>query len=148
VDREPPPGLPSAHGFRLLPHTADCAIEAWGPDRVTCMVEAVGGLVSAFADVGEAAAAAVLPVAIDPGPDADMLVRLLEEVIYTAEVFGQVPLRVHLADTEDGGVAGDMEVVPAAQATLIGPVPKAVSYHQLEMGEKGGAWRCRVVVDV
>jgi len=41
-----------------------------------------------------------------------------------------------------------LEVVEAAEVVLIGSVPKAVSGHGLEIGEDGGTWRCRVVVDV
>jgi SHS2 domain-containing protein len=140
--------LPDDRGFRLAPHTADCIIEAWGPDRVTCLAEAVGALVSMFADVGDAATTMTLPVVLESAPTPDLLVGLLEEVIYTVDVFGKVPVHVHLAEAEGGGVAGDLEVVEAAEVVLIGPVPKAVSWHGLEIGEDGGIWRCRVVVDV
>ena len=73
---------------------------------------------------------------------------LFEEVIYALDVFSVVPVRFHLAETEDGGIAGDMEVVPADQVGLVGPVPKAVSYHELSMASDEGGWRCRVLVDV
>jgi SHS2 domain-containing protein len=140
--------LPDDRGFRLAPHTADCIIEAWGPDRVTCLAEAVGALVSMFADVGDAATTMTLPVVLESAPTPDLLVGLLEEVIYTVDVFGKVPVYVHLAEAEGGGVAGDLEVVEAAEVVLIGPVPKAISWHGLEIGEDGGTWRCRVVVNV
>ncbi len=131
-----------------MPHTADCILEAWGPDRVTCLAEAVSALVSVFADVRDTATTTTLPVVLEPAPSPDLLVGLLEEVIYTVDVFGKVPAHVHLAEAEDGGVAGDLEVVGAAEVVLIGPVPKAVSWHGLEIGEEEGTWRCRVVVDV
>jgi len=139
---------PVERGSRLVPHTADCILEAWGPDRASCLEEAVGGLVGVFAGTSDAAATTVLPVSLEPAPDPDILVALLEEVIYTAEVFGKVPVRVHLTETEEGGIAGDMEVVDGTQVPLIGPVPKAVSYHGLEFTGTAGDWRCHVVVDV
>ncbi len=143
-----PADLSGDRGFRLAPHTADCILEAWGPDRVTCLAEAVGALVSVFAEVGDTATTTTLPVVLEPAPTPDLLVELLEEVIYTVDVFGKVPVHVHLAEAEDGGVAGDLEVVEAAEVVLIGSVPKAVSWHGLEIAEHGGTWRCRVVVDV
>ena len=73
---------------------------------------------------------------------------LLEEVIYAVNVFGQVAVHIHLVEGEAGGLAGDFEVVTASDVALVGPVPKGVSYHGLEIGEDGGSWRCRVVVDV
>lgn len=142
------PGAPAAGGHRLAPHTADTMIEAWGPDRVTCLAEAVGALVSVFAEVPDTAATTTRPVALGPAPDADLLVALLEEVIYTVDALALVPARAHLADTRQGGIAGDLEVVDAAQVALVGPVPKAVSWHDLEIVEDRGTWRCRVVVDV
>ncbi|HMK98576.1 MAG TPA: archease [Acidimicrobiales bacterium] len=135
-------------GHRLLPHTADAVIEAWGPDRPACLVEAMEALVDIFAEAGDAAVTRTLPLSAEAAASADVLVSLLEEVIYVTEVLGVVPVRFHLADTEDGGVAGDMEVVEAGQVELVGPVPKAVSYHGLDIAEHDGTWRCRVLVDV
>jgi protein archease len=39
-------------GHRLVPHTADCIIETWGPDRAACLTEALLGLLEGFAEVG------------------------------------------------------------------------------------------------
>ncbi|MDE3087146.1 MAG: archease [Acidobacteriota bacterium] len=136
-------------GHRVGPHTADCVIEAWGPDRTACLVEAMDALVQLFAEIDPSAAASrVVPVSAGPGADAEILVALLEEVICTADVLGSAPVRFHLVETEDGGVAGDMEIVDRRDVLLVGPVPKAVSYSGIEMGEEAGAWHCRAVVDV
>jgi len=135
-------------GHRLSSHTADCIIEAWGPDRMSCLAEAMLALVEVFAEVPDEPVSRVLPVFVERTSDRDLLVSLLEEEIYTIDVLGVVPIRFHLAETEDGGVAGDMEVVDAGFVELVAPVPKAVSYHGLEISEEGGEWRCRVVVDI
>jgi SHS2 domain-containing protein len=133
----------------LAPHTADCIIEAWGPDRATCVAEALQGLVESFARPSGGADPRSLPLEAPPAGPADQLVSLLEDVIYALDVFSVVPVGVHLVDTEDGGIAGDMEVVPTSQVEEVGPVPKAVSYHELSMArQRGGGWRCRVLVDV
>ncbi len=135
-------------GHRLVPHTADSIIEAWGPDRCACLTEAMTALVALFAEPADGAVARAVPVAADPGAAVDILVALLEEVIYVTDVLGVVPIRFHLVETEDGGVAGDMEVVDSRQAVLVGPVPKAVSYHDLSMTQQDGRWTCHAVVDV
>jgi SHS2 domain-containing protein len=139
----------AARGHRLGPHTADYVIEAWGPDRPTCLVEAMKALVEVFATIDSSVTARrSVPVSTGPAADTDLLVSVLEEVIYVTEVLGEVPVRFHLADTEDGGVAGAMEVADATEAVLVGPIPKAVSYHGLEMAERAATWHCRAVVDV
>ena len=135
-------------GHRQLPHTADRVLEAWGPDRATCLSEALLALVEIFAEVPDQATADVLALGASAGGAQDVLVSLLEEVIYVVDALGVVPVRFHLAEAEDGSLAGDMEVVPTSDVELVGPVPKAVSYHALEIAPSDGGWRCRVLVDV
>jgi SHS2 domain-containing protein len=135
-------------GHRLLPHTADCIIEAWGPDRASCLTEALQGLVEEFADGSDAPCAETLPLGAGPGQAKDLLVDLLEDVIYVMDVFSVVPVRFHLAETQDGGVAGDMEVVPLDKSRVTGAAPKAVAYHGLSMSCREGVWRCHVLIDV
>ena len=137
-------------GHRVVPHTADCIIEAWGPDRASCITGALTALVEGFAETGEVSVTQALPLSAGPGGAEDELVSLLEDVICSVEVLSVVPVRFHLCETEDGGLAGDMEVVPAGETNPVGPVPKGVSYHELSMAEDEaeGGWRCRVLVDV
>ena len=138
----------SAAGHCLLADTADCIIEAWGPDRSSCLVQALLGLVESFAEVSDVPATRLVPFAVAPEGPEDTLISLFEDVIYALDVFSVVPVRFHLAETEDGGIAGDMEVVPADEVEVVGPVPKAVSYHELSMAPVEGGWRCRVLIDV
>ncbi len=135
-------------GHRQLPHAADCLLEAWGPDRATCLTQALLALVDTFAEVHDSVTTEVLPLATPASGAEDALVSLLEEVIYLVDALGVVPIRFHLAEAEDGGLAGDMEVVPASRVDLVGPVPKGVSYHALQAAPFGGGWRCRALVDV
>ncbi len=122
-------------------------VEAWGPDRCSCLTEAMTALVETFARVDDACTSRPLPLAAG-GPDVDVLASLLEEVIFVADVFGVVPVQFHLADAEDGGVAGDMQVVAAEDVRLCGPVPTSVSFHGLDIHADGGTWWCRAAVDV
>jgi len=135
-------------GFALLPHTADIVIEAWGPSKVACLRAAAEGLVASFADTADAAATRNVPFSLAPAPDPELLLALLEEVIYTVEVFGVVPVAIHLEQTDDGGLAGDMEVIDATRVQLVGAVPKGVSYSGLELRAGAGGWSCRAMVDV
>lgn len=139
---------PLVAGHRLLPHTADCIIEAWGPDQASCAIEALSGMVESFAELPDAAATRLVPLSATSGGPEDVLVSLLEDVLYALDVFSVVPVRFHLGTLEDGGIGGDMEVVPADGVHAVGPVPKAVSYHELHVGPVEGGWRCRVLVDV
>jgi len=101
-----------------------------------------------FAEPPDPAATTVVPVDAEPDGAEDMLVSLLEDVIFAVDVLSVVPVRVHLVETEDGGMAGDLEVVPLDQVSLVEPVPKAVSYHELSVTLSGGKWRCHVLIEV
>lgn len=112
------------------------------------MDEALQALVEEFAEAQEEPTSRLLPLAATEGAGQDALVQLFEQVIYAVDVFSIIPVRFHLADTEDGGVAGDMEVIPASRAEIVGPVPKGVSYHDLSLIHDDGTWRCHVLIDV
>ncbi|HLF41839.1 MAG TPA: archease, partial [Acidimicrobiia bacterium] len=115
--------------------------------RAACLEEAVLALVDCFADTSLAAAPQPVPVTLDAAPDPDLLVTLLEEVIYTTEVLGVVPVTVELADTDDGGVAGSFEAVPVEAVEITGSPPKGVS-HQVTFDRDRATWRCQVLIDV
>jgi SHS2 domain-containing protein len=137
-----------AVGHRLLPHTADVVVEAWAPTRAACLAEAVRGLVAVFADTGGLLASRSIALALDPAGDEELLVRLLEEVIYLVEVEEVVPVGAHLEPSPDGGLHGRLEVAPLLPAMVIGPAPKAVAWHELRFARQGTGWTCRVTVDV
>lgn len=142
------PDDPRLRGHRVLPHTADLIVEAWAPTRLGCLEEAVAGLVEAFAATPDTPVTRTVPVHLDSAAGEDLLVLLLEEIVYLVDVLGVVPVGVSLEETEDGGIAGDLEVVLVGDADVTGAVPKGVSRSDLVFEEAGGRWGCRVVVDV
>ncbi len=141
-----PSARPSGH--RFLAHTADTAFEAWGPKRAACYAEAVRALVASFADVSHAELVDRSRVELPSAADEDLLVDLLEEVIYLLDAHGLVPVRAELHDTEDGGLRGQLELTEVTSVQPSGAVPKAVTYHELEVETDATGWRCHVTVDV
>lgn len=144
---EPVPTRIPQRGHQLLAHTADWAFEAWGTSRPACFEEAVLALVECFADTSSAPAPTPIPVAFGPASDADLLVTLLEEVIYIADVLGVVPVTVELRDTDDGGLTGTLDAVAIDTVEAVGPAPKGVS-HEIAIDRNGAAWTCRALIDV
>jgi SHS2 domain-containing protein len=135
-------------GHELLPHTADVVVAAWGPTAELCFTEAVRGLVACFADVGSARAGRTLPFRCEPGTDTELLIQLLEEVIYLLDVHEVVPVRAKVSRTREGGISGEFAVVELSSVGLVGAAPKAISRHGLRFVHDGAGWRCTVVVDV
>jgi SHS2 domain-containing protein len=134
-------------GHRIKDHDGDAAIEAWGPSLEACLAEASAGLIGSFASTDHLTARASRPVSIDEATPEAALVALLEDVLYRLDVLDEVPVRVHLRQSENGGFTGEADVVPAEEVEVFGPVPKAITYHDLVMTRDGLGWRCHVVVD-
>jgi len=135
-------------GYRLLPHTADVMVAAWAPTMAECIAEAVRGLVAIFADVRRARPQRLIPFACDPAPETELLVDVLDEVIFLLDTEDVVPAQVALASTENGGLVGEFGVVPRSEVAAVGPVPKAVTRHELRLTRVEDRWQAQVVVDV
>jgi SHS2 domain-containing protein len=134
-------------GFELLDHTADVAFRAWAQTRAGCFTQAVRALASSFAE-WEADTTGEHPVAFEPASDEDLLVDLLSEVIYLVDARGALAVAAVLRDRDDGGLEGRFELLPLEAAAQVGAVPKAITYHGLEVGRDGDGWRCHVTIDV
>ena len=134
-------------GHRTLPHTADLALEAWAPTRADCIAEAVRALVESFADVRAAIPNQTVSLSYEETTDEDLLVRVLNDVIYQAEVHGRVPVDISVA-----GPAASVDVrfaaAPLAGVDITGPLPKAVTLHELRFACTDGQWRCHAIVDI
>ena len=140
--------MPGDIGYRVLPHTADTRIEGWARARAACLEAAVRALVSTFADVTAAEATDSIEESFAESTDEDLLVAVLEEVIYLVEVVGVVPVTVDLVDEKAGRLAGSFAVAPLEVVEIWGPAPKAIALSDLVFGERDNEWRCLVTIDV
>ena len=134
-------------GHRSVPHTADARIEAWAPTRERCLAEAVAGLVGTFADVSGAQPVATEDFQVPPGPDEDMLVAILDRVVYLMDMTGQVPVNAAVSAAA-GGLDVRLGMADPDVVEVTGAVPKAVSLHELRFTAEEAGWSCAVTVDV
>ncbi len=170
-------GVPA--GYRLLPHTADVRLLAWGPTREACLDQAVRALAAVFVELPGGVPASPpggvpacppagvpgcrpggvpcppagvptrVPVELPPGPDAELLVGVLEEALFLVDVRGLVARAAELHPDGEGGLRGTLDAVALADVVPVGSVPKAIARSGLRFGEDDdGAWRCVVTVDV
>jgi SHS2 domain-containing protein len=130
-----------------MPHTADARVEAWAPTREGCIAQAVAGLVETFADASGAPATAAEDFRIPPGPDEDMLVAVLDRVIYLVDVTGQVPRHADVS-TMDDELRVRLEMASPDAVEVTGAAPKAVSLHELRFTADATGWSCSVTLDV
>ncbi|MEV6812756.1 archease [Micromonospora sp. NPDC051296] len=135
-------------GHRCVPHTADVRIEAWAPDREGCVAEAVAALVESFTDAAGARPAAEREFHAPAAGDEDLLVGVLDEVIFRLETADELPLSTEVADDGAGGLLVRWRTTASGEVELTGAVPKAVSLHELRFGGDGTGWSCAVTLDV
>ncbi len=136
-------------GHRTVPHTADLRIEAWGPTREECLAEAVRGLVGSVAVVAGRQPRRRVRCHLTAGSDEDLLVAVMDEVIYRLDTDGEVPVAVAAAPAPDGGAIVLLTLAPVSEAEIVGAVPKAASLHELRCErEAAGSWSCAITVDV
>lgn len=133
-------------GHRALPHTADLIIEAWAPTRIACLAEVVRALVDTFADVWAVAATDTWPVQLAADDDAELVVALLEDVLFVIDAHDLVPVGARLAGSAAGGVAGRFDVVHRSQIDVTGPAPKGIAGCRVV--SEAGRWVVRATVDV
>lgn len=136
-----------AAGHRSAAHTADLRIEAWAPTREQCVAQAVRGMVESFLGERLPPPSETVEYDVTGSGDADLLARVLDEVIYRWETEGQVPVAVAVTPTPTGlrlrcPVAGTTGLVP------VGAVPKAVSLHGLCCEQRADGWWCEATIDV
>ncbi|WP_051826881.1 archease [Kitasatospora aureofaciens] len=86
-----------------MPHTADLRLVAWAPTAEGCVHEAVHAVVEGFADTSGARPAGERTCAVTADSDEDLLVSVLEEVIYRMDVDGGIPLATEVDMIRDSG---------------------------------------------
>ncbi len=136
-------------GHRLVPHTADVRIEAWGTTQECCLVEAVLAMVESFADISAVRPTAMQRTQLSGVSDDDLLAALLDEVVFRLDVHGQVPVDVEVeSDAPGGALDVRLAVADLSDVEITGAVPKAVSWNELRIGPGPYGWSCEVTIDV
>ena len=137
----------SPSGHRSLPHTADAQVEAWAPTREACIAEAVLGSIALFLDTRESVPRGTHAFHVEEEQDEDLLVAVLDEIVYLLDTAGEVPLD---ATVKARGKRMDVlfRTAPARALPRVGAVPKGVSLHDLRFGPAEAGWSCRVTWDV
>lgn len=134
-------------GHRSVPHTADLRVQAWGPTRERCFAEAVRAVTEALVDPAGATRTAPRRAVIRADRDEDLLVALLDEVVYGLDTAGEVPVDVGLSAVP-GGLEAEFRVVAVDSLSVIGAAPKAVTLHGLACARGPEGWSCSVTLDV
>lgn len=130
-----------------MPHTADLRIEAWAPTRAGCIKEATLATVESFLDITSAQSKHTRRCRLTAERDDDLLVAVLEEVIYLLDTEAEAPVDLDLHDLHDG-LEVTFAMADATTLPQVGAIPKAVSLNDIRLSHGSAGWRCLVTLDV
>jgi SHS2 domain-containing protein len=136
-------------GYKIVEHTADLALRAYGHDLRELIENAAQGMLALlYAEPPpEPAQTLELPVAGD-GPEV-VLQRSLRELLYLLEDEGLAPVQVAVAEADERRATLKVGVIPRAQAEpLIGAAIKAITRHGLEIVRHDDRLEVTIVFDV
>jgi SHS2 domain-containing protein len=122
-------------------------IEAWGATREESVAEAVSAMVEGFADTSGRPATVRREGHVTGGSDEEILVGLLDEVIYRLDTAGELPVATEVWPAA-GGVRVRFAMAGVESVAAVGAIPKAVSLHDLTVRQGPDGWMCSVTVDV
>lgn len=134
-------------GHRTVPHTADVRVEAWAPTRDECVAEAVLAAVETYVDTSGVHAQTAHEWRLPDSSDEDLLVAVLDEVIYLSDATSRVPVDIEIVPDEEG-VEVRLDMVDVTRLPQTGAVPKGVSLHGLRLAAGPEGWSCSVTLDV
>jgi len=141
----------SESGFRALEHTADRAIEAWGPRLPQLFRAAAEGMFSESVSCEGIEPEREWVVEVEGDSLEGLLRAWLAELLWVSERDEASVCRVEVDEVEQEpyrvrGRAWGGE--PPADRPHTGAPVKAVTYHELRVWQEGRLWRATVVFDV
>ncbi|MFL5734565.1 MAG: archease [Chloroflexia bacterium] len=141
-------------GYRLLEHTADAGLVAWGLDPAEAFSQAVWGMFEVVLGdeprrAPQPADLHTLEVQVEGQTWDDMLVNWLAELVYHFDVDGFVPVGISFSDCApprcEAQLTGWQLADPDEAA---GVCIKAITYHQLSVQVTPTRTDLKVIFDI
>jgi SHS2 domain-containing protein len=135
--------------YVLLNHTADLGIKVFGCDLKDLFECAGRSLMSLMLKQDPPLKTSSMRISVAGGDLPDLMVRFLGEILYLFEGENLVVALIRVDSISPTQVEATLETVPFdPQIHEILSDIKAVTYHQIEVAEKGNRWEARVIFDI
>ena len=138
-----------APDYTLLDHTADLRIMVRGTDLKDLFENAAKALVHLMVRGETPAKTAPMRISVSGEDLADLMVRWLGEILYLFEGENLVVTSIHVDSVSSSHLDAKLETLPFNPAAheILSEI-KAVTYHQIEVAEKGNRWEAKVIFDM
>ena len=135
--------------FRILEHTADVGLEAFGTTRAQTFANAARALFYLIVDLDSIATSRETTLRVEGSNPENLLVNWLSELIYLHDAEGWLFRDFEIVDLKDDSLSaiarGEKFERPRHQVKLH---VKAITYHQLALEKTAEGWRAQVYVDI
>ena len=135
--------------FRILEHTADIGLEAFGSTRAQTFANAARALFNLIVDLDSIATSRETTLRVEGSNPENLLVNWLSELIYLHDAEGWLFRDFEIVDLKDDSLSaiarGEKFERPRHQVKLH---VKAITYHQLALEKTAEGWRAQVYVDI
>ena len=142
-------GRPAGSGHRLVPHTADIGLQAWGETLSQLFREAADGLTEVLVGRLPAAGRETRQLELSAASWEELLVSWLNEVLFLFDTRGFLPARFEILALEPfrlrarlHGERYDSERYPLEHQV------KAATYHQLQIEQRRNLWQTTIYLDL
>ena len=135
--------------YEIIPHTADIGIKAYGRDLKDLFKNAAYGMFDIIADLDGLKASFTQAIEASAANKEELLVAWLGELLYhfyTKQIIFFDFDIVELSDTAMKAVASGRHV--GENRNRLKTEIKAVTYHELKIEEKDGAFTASIIFDV
>ncbi len=135
--------------YRLLDHTADIEIVAFGRDVAEAFSNAAYAMFDILTDIDKVREKDSFDLQVSAGDIDELLVSWLDELLYRYETERFIFRRFAVHDISDVSLSASVfgEGIDPSRHEIRTEI-KSVTYHQLEVKKTDGVWKAQVVFDV
>jgi SHS2 domain-containing protein len=135
--------------FEILEHTADVGLRAWGASPAELFESAAAALLAISYERETVVERESREIAADGADRESLMVNWLQEIVWLIDGEWWLPRRVSIREISDTSVRGTAHGEPRDAARhKFNVIVKAVTYHQLKVGQEAGRWRAEVFLDI
>jgi SHS2 domain-containing protein len=135
--------------YIILDHTADLGIKIRGTDLTNLFETAARALLHIMVRGVSNRGTSFITISLSAKDLCDLMVRWLGEILYLIDGESLVATSIKIDSLTSSRLEATLGTVPFDPRfhEILSEI-KAVTYHQIEVAEKGGHWEARVIMDL
>ncbi len=140
---------PLKSGFKVLDHTADLRIKVRGKDMKGLFEQAALAMMQVMISSKPGGEVNRMKLSLDAEDPAELMVLWLGEILYLFEGEKKVVIGLEIESISPADLNATLETVsfdPNCHEVVC--EIKAVTYHQIEVVDKGNCWEAKIIFDL